>query len=73
MAYTFYLEGIKRLDASRAAIFQTLVPLFGVLFSAIFLQEEFDVLVYPISLLLVIGGISLVNLKKIKNRKNEVK
>ncbi|TFG25606.1 MAG: DMT family transporter [Promethearchaeota archaeon] len=73
LAYTFYLEGIKRLDASRAAIFQTLVPLFGVLFSAIFLQEEFDVFVYPISLLLVIGGISLVNLKKLKNRKNKVK
>jgi len=62
-AYTFYLEGVKRLDASRAAIFQTLVPLFGVLFSAIFLKENFDILVYPISLLLVIMGITLVNLK----------
>ena len=62
-AYTFYLEGIKRLDASRAAIFQTLVPLFGVLFSAIFLQEIFDVLVYPFALLLVILGITLVNFK----------
>jgi drug/metabolite transporter (DMT)-like permease len=63
IAYTFYLEGVKRLNASRAAIFQTLVPLFGVLFSAIFLQEEFDVFIYPFSLLLVILGISLVNLK----------
>jgi drug/metabolite transporter (DMT)-like permease len=62
-AYTFYLEGVKRLDASRAAIFQALVPLFGVLFSAFFLQEEFDVFIYPISLLLVIAGIILVNLK----------
>lgn len=65
-AYTFYLEGVKRLDASRAAIFQTLVPLFGVLFSALFLQENLDLLIYPISLLLVILGITLVN---IKNRK----
>jgi len=30
VAYTFYLEGVKRLNASRAAIFQALVPLFGV-------------------------------------------
>jgi drug/metabolite transporter (DMT)-like permease len=70
-AYTFYLEGVKRLDASRAAIFQTLVPLFGVLFSAIFLQEEFDFIIYPISLSLVILGIYLVNRKK--NRKEKSK
>jgi len=63
-AYTFYLEGVKRLNASRAAIFQTLVPLFGVIFSAIFLQEEFDIFIYPFALLLVILGITLVNLKK---------
>ena len=62
-AYTFYLEGVKRLNASRAAIFQALVPLFGVLFSALFLQEEFNVFVYPFALLLVIVGIILVNRK----------
>ncbi|MFX1497914.1 MAG: DMT family transporter [Promethearchaeota archaeon] len=60
-AYTFYLEGVKRLNASRAAIFQTLVPIFGVVFSAIFLQEQFDVIIYPFALLLVILGITLVN------------
>ncbi|MHA2038276.1 MAG: DMT family transporter [Promethearchaeota archaeon] len=63
-AYTFYLEGVKRLSASRAAIFQTLVPLFGVILSAIFLLEQFDVIIYPLSLLMVILGIILVNLKK---------
>ncbi|MHA1728622.1 MAG: DMT family transporter [Promethearchaeota archaeon] len=62
-AYTFYLEGVKRLNASRAAIFQTLVPLFGVIFSAMFLKEIFDVFIYPVALLLVILGISLVNHK----------
>ncbi|MFX1454630.1 MAG: DMT family transporter [Promethearchaeota archaeon] len=66
-AYTFYLEGVKRLSASRAAIFQTLVPLFGVIFSAIFLQEQFDIFIYPIALFLVISGISLVNLKNTKS------
>lgn len=67
-AYTFYLEGVKRLSASRAAIFQTLVPLFGVFFSTIFLQEQFDVFIYPFSLFLVIFGITLVNLKSSHNK-----
>ena len=66
-AYTFYLEGVKRLDASRAAIFQTMVPLFGVLFSASFLQEQFDFIIYPFALSLVISGISLVTSKSTKN------
>ena len=70
-AYTFYLEGVKRLDASRAAIFQTLVPLFGVLFSALFLQENLDLFIYPISLLLVFFGITLVNIKNRKKLKKE--
>ncbi len=70
-AYTFYLEGVKRLSASRAAIFQTLVPLFGVLFSAIFLQELFDILVYPFALVCVILGIILVNLNSHKTVSKE--
>jgi len=68
-AYTFYLEGVKRLSASRAAIFQALVPLFGVLFSVIFLPEVFDIFVYPFALLLVILGIFLVNRKTSQENK----
>lgn len=52
-----------RLNTKRAAIFQTLVPLFGVILSDIFLQEQFDVFIYPFTLFLVIFGITLVNLK----------
>ena len=70
-AYTFYLEGVKRLNASRAAIFQALVPLFGVLFSALFLQEQFDVFIYPFALLLVILGITLVNHKSYQDERNK--
>jgi len=74
-AYTFYLEGIKRLNASKAAIFLTLVPLFGVAFSAIFLGEKFDVFIYPLALILVVLGIILVNrdssLEKGKNLLNK--
>ncbi len=73
VAYTFYLEGVKRLNASRAAIFQALVPLFGVVFSAIFLQEEFDVIVYPFALLLVILGIILVNRKISQDNEKKIK
>jgi drug/metabolite transporter (DMT)-like permease len=72
-AYTFYLEGVKRLNASRAAIFQALVPMFGVLFSALFLQEKFDIFIYPFALLLVVIGIILVNLKIDRDNPSEVK
>ncbi|NVM16963.1 MAG: DMT family transporter [Candidatus Lokiarchaeota archaeon] len=72
-AYTFYIEGVKRLNASRAAIFQTLVPLFGVIFSALFLQEKFDVFIYPLALLLVILGITLVNLKKFQEKGKDMR
>ncbi len=70
VAYTFYLEGVKRLNASRAAIFTTLIPLFGVFFSVIFLQEQFDIFVYPFSLFLVILGITLVNRDSFKQNIN---
>jgi len=70
-AYTFYLEGVKRLDASRTAIFQTLVPLIGVIFSAIFLGEDFDIFIYPFALLCVTIGIFLVNYKFSQNQKIE--
>ena len=71
-AYTFYLEGVKRLNASRAAIFQTLVPLSGMILSAIFLQEQFDVFIYPFALFLVILGIILVNRKPTKKKGDKV-
>ena len=70
IAYTFYLEGVKRLSASRAAIFHTLVPLFGVILSVNFLPERFDAFIYPIALILVILGIILVNLKSSQNNEN---
>jgi len=72
VGYTFYLEGIKRLNASRAAIFHTLVPLIGVFLSVIFLQERFDVVIYPFALLLVVVGITLVNLKSPRNKEEKL-
>ena len=61
VAYWFYLEGVKRLSASRAAIFQNLVPIFGVILSVILLGEIFDPLIHVSSILLIIFGITLVN------------
>jgi drug/metabolite transporter (DMT)-like permease len=61
LGYWFYLEGVKRLSASRAAIFQNLVPIFGVGLSVILLREIFDPLIHTSSILLIITGITLVN------------
>ncbi|MFX1283354.1 MAG: DMT family transporter [Promethearchaeota archaeon] len=61
LGYWFYLEGVKRLSASRAAIFQNLVPIFGVGLSIILLGEIFDPLIHISSILLIITGITLVN------------
>jgi drug/metabolite transporter (DMT)-like permease len=60
-AYWFYLEGIKRLNASRAAIFINLVPVFGVTFSVIFLGELINPLIHISAFLLISAGVILVN------------
>ena len=61
LGYWFYLEGVKRLSASRAAIFQNLVPILGVILSVVLLGEIFDPLIHVSSILLIIIGITLVN------------
>lgn len=61
LGYWFYLEGVKRLSASRAAIFQNLVPIFGIVLSVLLLGEIFDPLIHVSSIFLIIIGITLVN------------
>lgn len=61
LGYWFYLEGVKRLSAGRAAIFQNLVPILGVGLSVILLDEIFDPLIHISSILLILTGITLVN------------
>jgi drug/metabolite transporter (DMT)-like permease len=63
-AYWFYLEAVKRLNASRSAIFINLVPVWGVLFSVIFLEEIFDPLIHFLAFILISTGILLVNQSK---------
>ncbi|MCK4848871.1 MAG: EamA family transporter [Candidatus Heimdallarchaeota archaeon] len=66
-AYWFYLEGIKRLNASRASIFINLVPVFGVTFSVIFLGELIDPLIHISAFVLIASGVVLVNSNNLGN------
>ena len=62
LAFIWYNQGIQTVGPSRTAIFTNLVPAFGVLFSAVLLDE-------PILISMVVGGliailgVSLVNKK----------
>ncbi len=63
LGFLFYFLGIKNLGASKAAVFISLVPVFGSLFSILLLSEPF----YPtflIGLILVIIGIFVINYPK---------
>ncbi len=60
-AYWFYLEAVKRLNASRAAIFINLVPVWGVSFSVLFIGELLDPVVHISAFLLISSGIFLAN------------
>jgi drug/metabolite transporter (DMT)-like permease len=61
IGYWFFIEGVKRLTAVRASIFQNLVPIFGITLSAIFLLETIDPIAHVLSTVLIITGIVLVN------------
>ena len=53
VGFIWYYEGVKRIGPSRAAIFTNLVPVFGVLLSALLLAE-------PLTLSMVTGGLLAV-------------
>lgn len=64
LAYAWYLNGVKMLGAGAAAAYMSLVPLFGILFSNLWLGESLTV-----SLLsggaLAIAGMLLMNLGRV--------
>jgi drug/metabolite transporter (DMT)-like permease len=63
LGFLFYFLGIKSLGASKSAVFISLVPVFGTLFSFLLLNEP----IYPtfiIGLALVILGILFINYPK---------
>jgi len=60
LGFLFYFRGLKNLGASHAAVFISLVPVFGTLFSILLLNEP----LYPtflIGLILVVIGILIIN------------
>jgi drug/metabolite transporter (DMT)-like permease len=60
LGFLFYFIGIKELGATKSAIFISLVPVFGTLFSAIILLEPIY-WTFTIGLLLVVTGIIIIN------------
>ena len=61
VAFVWYYDGIKAIGATRAAIFNNLVPVFAVIFSVFILQEKVSWYTW-IGGLLVITGVLFVNL-----------
>lgn len=61
ISFLFYFTGVDRFGASRASGFINLVPVFGVLFSALILPDEPIYWTFIVGLALVVLGITLVN------------
>ncbi|MGZ3253030.1 MAG: EamA family transporter [Burkholderiaceae bacterium] len=49
IAFVWYYEGVKAIGPTRTAVFNNLVPVFGIVFGALLLHE-------PILISMVIGG-----------------
>lgn len=60
VGYFFYVEGVSKIGASRAAIFSNLVPVFGVISSILLLGENASPW-HGVSFLLILVGVVLVN------------
>jgi drug/metabolite transporter (DMT)-like permease len=60
IGFVWYYEGVKKIGPARTAVFNNLVPVFGIAFSAVFLGEPI-LASMVIGGLLVIGGVSLTN------------
>ena len=61
VAFVWYYDGIRAIGATRAAIFNNLVPVFAVIFSVFILQENVSWYTW-IGGLFVISGVLFVNL-----------
>lgn len=62
VGYLFFVDGVTRIGASRAAIFSNLVPVFGVISSFLLLGESLSVW-HAASFLLIFLGVVFVNTK----------
>ena len=64
-AYAWYLNGVKVLGAGSAAAYMSLVPLFGILFSSLWLGEPLTVSLLS-GAALAISGMLLMNLGRLR-------
>ncbi|MBO0887773.1 EamA family transporter [Candidatus Bathyarchaeota archaeon] len=64
VGYFLYIVGVSKIGAGRAAIFGNLVPVFGVITSALLLGEQLSPW-HGVSFLLILTGVVLVNRQKI--------
>jgi drug/metabolite transporter (DMT)-like permease len=60
VGYFFYVEGVSKIGAGRAAIFGNLVPVFGIVTSVLLLGENLSAW-HGVSFLLILIGVVLVN------------
>jgi drug/metabolite transporter (DMT)-like permease len=60
VGYFFYVEGVSKIGAGRAAIFGNLVPVFGIITSVLLLRENLSPW-HGLSFLLILIGVVLVN------------
>ncbi len=60
VGYFFYVVGVSKIGAGRAAIFGNLVPVFGVMTSVLLLKENLSPW-HGVSFLLILTGVILVN------------
>jgi len=63
IGYFFYVEGVSKIGAGRAAIFGNLIPVFGVITSVLLLPENLSPW-HAVSFILILTGVVLVNKQK---------
>ena len=63
IGFIWYYEGVKAIGPSRAAVFNNLVPVSGVLLAALVLGEPV-LMSMVVGAVLVIGGVTMANLRR---------
>ncbi len=66
VAQIFFIQGVGLIGPGRAGVFVNLVPVFASVMAILFLDERFE-LYHALSLLLVLGGIGLSELGRIRS------
>lgn len=66
LAQVFFINGVALIGPGRAGVFVNLVPVFASLMAVLFLRERFEIY-HALALALVLGGIGLSELGKVKS------